>query len=293
MRQIPFHAMVLAAGYGTRLRPLTEEIPKPLVPILGVPLLGLILQKLHEVGATRLAVNAHHRSEEIDSFINSLQFKVHVSREDEILGTAGGIARCRGHLRGAPVIICNGDILGDLPLAELLANDDPGLTLAGTEVSGDRGTVGLDRNDRVVRLRGERFGTEVRSMDYMGVARLGSDCLETLPEQGCLIGDWALPFLRSGGRVGAVVSSTRFEDIGTPQAYLEAHLERLDSGRSMVAASARVPSRIRVVRSFVGEGAEIAGEGLVEECVILAGAVAVAPLRRSIVSPRGIVMTVA
>lgn len=294
-----FSAFVLAAGYGTRLRPLTDEIPKPLLPVGTEPLLLSTLRVLHEAGAHEAWVNAHHRVDQILSAINELTFKVHVNHEDEILGTAGGVAAVRGSLV-APVLLVNGDIVTELPIEPLLEDPSRGLTLAVTAPrwrpggggTAPLGTVGLDRAGRVVRLRGETFGQEVTAADYIGVACLGEDCLATLPAVGCLIGDWALPWLRAGGSISTVWSPAPFRDLGTPASYLEANLEWL-RGESYVGPAARVGVGVELERSVIGAGAQVSGRGLLRESLVLPGALARAPLHRSIVLPSGNVVEIA
>src|SRR5690606_3297501 len=100
----PFRALVLSAGFGTRLAPLTREIPKPLVPLGNRPLLHRTLEKLHELGAERLVVNVHHCADKIINSCNGLLFKVHVVHELNIRGTAGGISGARNLLLGCPAI---------------------------------------------------------------------------------------------------------------------------------------------------------------------------------------------
>src|SRR5688500_17541887 len=82
-----FSAFVLAAGFGTRLRPLTDEIPKPLLPVGPEPLLLSTLRVLHEAGAAALGANVHHHAEKITNEIEHLSFNVHVNHELRILGT--------------------------------------------------------------------------------------------------------------------------------------------------------------------------------------------------------------
>jgi NDP-sugar pyrophosphorylase family protein len=142
---------------------------------------------------------------------------------------------------------------------------------------------------QVVRLRGEVFGQEVRSGDYMGVSQVGDQCLAELPEVGCLVGDWALPHLRKGGVVHTLFHSEEFEDIGTAPDYWLAHMNWLDrlGLESLIDPAARLGSEVQVRRSVVGPGCQIEGEGQVEECVILAGARVQAPLKRTVVTPSG------
>jgi mannose-1-phosphate guanylyltransferase len=280
-----FSAFVLAAGYGTRLRPLTDEIPKPLLPVGGEPLLLRTLRVLHEAGASELWINVHHMRDQFHSALQYLPFEVHVLHESRILGTAGGLAAVRGQAR-LPLIVVNGDIVTELPIGPVLERAGPGLTLAVTAPRGGAGTVGLGEGGQVVRLRGEVFGQERAGADYMGVACVGAECLATLPAEGCLIGDWALPWLRRGGSIETVHSLTPFRDLGDKASYLEVNLEWL-GGASHVGTGARVPAEVALERSLVGPGARLLGAGLVQECVVLPGATATAPLCRTIVLPSG------
>jgi mannose-1-phosphate guanylyltransferase len=122
--------MVLSAGFGTRLMPLTNELPKPLVPLANQPLLHRTLEKLHELGAEKLVVNVHHEYIKIVNSLNWLSFKVEVIHEVEIRGTAGGIAGAKSLLGGMPAIVVNGDIVGRLPVHELLAEPVQTLRMA-------------------------------------------------------------------------------------------------------------------------------------------------------------------
>ncbi len=280
--------MVLCAGYGSRLRPLSDELPKPLLPVGARPLLTQILQQLHEGGACRLVVNSHYLSEKIASLVNDLDIKVHVLVEEEILGTAGGIRAARDLLPGDVTIVVNGDIYGRLPLQELLDSSEGGAVLAVVPSSGGKGTVGIGDSGQVVRLRGERFGEEVSSGDYMGVARLKGEMIAGLPPRGCLIGDGLLPHLRAGGRVGACRVSGDFIDIGSLEDYLAANLAWLRRGGDVfVSPSATVTGDVVLSQSVVGEGARVEGRGNIDRCVVLPGARAVAPLRSSLVLPSG------
>lgn len=293
MNRTPFVALVLAAGFGTRLAPLTHEIPKPLVPIGNRPLLLQILENLHEEGASRLAVNVHYKSNEIIKSIQQLQFNVYVSHEEVILGTAGGAARAMTVLNEASLVLINGDIYGQLPLPQLLAAADLGLTMAVTRCAPGTGTVGIGADGRVVRLRGQVFGAEVAGGNYMGLAHLGADCLAALPERGCLVGDYALPHLHAGGRVGTVVVEADFIDVGSMREYWRANMRSLTplgsapSDDSLVDHGVTIEPSVVLRRCVIGEGARVSGVGLVEECVVLPGAHLQAPARRLVVTASG------
>lgn len=286
-------AFVLAAGLGTRLGALTAELPKPLLPVGNRPLLGLILEKLLEQDGLRLAVNVHYKPDKIINFINGLCCDIYVSHEERVLGTAGGIARVARELGASDLVVVNGDICGELPLAALLGSACPGLTLAVVERKRGEGTVGVGEDDRVVRLRGQTFGSEAWGADYMGVAHLGSECLGSLPNEGCLIGDWALPHLRDGGTVRALAVTSDFIDIGTPADYLRANLRVVKQrGKSLIHPSATCDPGVVVRASVVGSHARVSGAGRLDRCVIFEGAVVSAPLTQAVVLASGQVVPV-
>lgn len=104
------HAFVLAAGLGTRLRPHTDHLPKPLVPVAGRPLLDYILDHLKEAGVRQITVNLHHRPELVRLYLESrLDLDITQSPEDELLDTGGGLVRARDTLGSAPFFMINGD----------------------------------------------------------------------------------------------------------------------------------------------------------------------------------------
>ncbi len=291
--------MILCAGFGTRLRPLTDELPKPLVPLGDRPLLVHIVDGLRRAGVTEVAFNLHHRSNEFSSVINGLPVKSHVIHEVEIRGTAGGIAGARQWLEPGPALVVNGDILCDAPFGELMRRASDGLCLAVHPRPRGEGSVGVGRDGEVVRLRGQIFGEEHRGGDYVGASALGARCLRSLPAQGCLIGDWALPELARGGRIDTVDSLSEWVDIGSLETYREANRSWLtaalaagtpgvDGARgSFVESSASVSPEVSLEDSIVGRNARVKGQGAVTRCVIWPGAVAEAPLVDAIVTTHG------
>lgn len=114
-------AMIFAAGLGTRLRPLTDSLPKALVPVAGKPMLEHVILRLKEAGCTDVTINIHHFGQQIIDFIQARQsfgITVHISDErGELLDTGGGIRQARPYLDGnEPFLVHNADILTDLDL---------------------------------------------------------------------------------------------------------------------------------------------------------------------------------
>src|SRR5438093_12070390 len=107
-------AFVLGAGLGTRLRPLTDDLPKPLVPIFQKPLITFALDHLIDIGITKFFVNTHHRPERFAEYFATSMYRerrIEFFHEAVLLETAGGIANIAGSLSREPLLVYNGDIL--------------------------------------------------------------------------------------------------------------------------------------------------------------------------------------
>src|SRR5437867_5193526 len=118
-------AFVLGAGLGTRLRPLTEDLPKPLVPIFQKPLVTFAFDHLIDIGITKFLANTHHQPERFaEAFPQSTyrDRRIQFFHEPDLLETAGGIANIVDSLGNEPLLVYNGDILTDLPIGRLIDN---------------------------------------------------------------------------------------------------------------------------------------------------------------------------
>lgn len=286
--------MILAAGLGTRLRPLTHEVPKPLVPIGDCPALVRVLARVRAAKPSRIVVNAHHFAPALEAALAG-QPSLAVSREAELLGTAGGVAHAADLLGPGDVLVWNADVLADVDAAALVAAHE----LAGADATlavrivgeAGQGNVGLDHADRIVRLREESFAPgEVRGADFLGIHVIGASLRAKLPERGCLIGDLYLPRGHVGAELVAFVTDAPFVDVGSLRGYLEANFAWLkargerDHVRGATAPGVQIGDDV-----IVPEDARIEGEGLVERVVVWPGATAHAPLSDAVVTPRAVV----
>jgi mannose-1-phosphate guanylyltransferase len=285
--------MVLAAGLGSRLRPLTEVLPKPLVPVGDRPALAHVLERLAAAGLARVVVNAHHGREQLERFLEDRG--VAMSAEPDLLGTAGGVARAAPLLGTGDVLIWNADILAPIDASALIAAHAGAPHRAATLVVQPRergsGSVGLDADGRVVRLRRQRVGEETRGGEFLGVHILGEPLRKGLPERGCLIGDVYIPAMKSGATLQAFEWGAPFFDIGTVARYLEANLDWLASRGlpSWVDRGAFLAPGVTLEGALVGEGATVRGAGALERCVVWPGASVEAPLADAVVAPGHIV----
>uniref|UniRef100_UPI003FEE6622 nucleotidyltransferase family protein n=1 Tax=Phocaeicola sp. TaxID=2773926 RepID=UPI003FEE6622 len=139
-------AMIFAAGLGTRLRPLTDNMPKALVPVAGKPMLERVILRLKEAGFNEITVNIHHFGEQIIDFLrahDNFGTEIHISDErGMLLDTGGGIKKARPFLDGQePFLVHNADILTDIDLAGLYRHhleSDAESTLLGSELKSSR-----------------------------------------------------------------------------------------------------------------------------------------------------------
>ncbi|TMP43499.1 mannose-1-phosphate guanylyltransferase [Pseudoalteromonas citrea] len=152
-------AILLAAGLGTRLRPITNTIPKCLVPIDGKPLLEIWLEKLVALGIEEILVNTHYFSEKVDEFIAHSPYKrlVTLVYEEKLLGTAGTLVRNNTFWKGHTTLVihadnyCQSSLAGFINSHKKISDDlDASLLLFKSETPKSCGIVQLDENDKVI-----------------------------------------------------------------------------------------------------------------------------------------------
>lgn len=208
-------AMILAAGHGKRMRPLTETIPKPLLPVAGKPLLQYHIENLVAAGVADIVINTAWLGSQIAAFVgDGARFgaRIHLSDEGQPLETAGGIKRALPLLGNGHFIVVNGDIWTDYDFSALL-NAKLGdvlahLVLVSNPAQHPRGDFTLDDSGCIDAGSGERY-------TYSGLS-----VLHTALFDGVADGPAALaPLLRAQapGAVTGELHRGRWFDIGTPQ----------------------------------------------------------------------------
>jgi mannose-1-phosphate guanylyltransferase len=300
--------MVLCAGLGTRLRPLTLSVAKPAVPVCGVPLVRWSLALLAGAGVRRAVVNVHHLPEGMAAVAGeaarALGLELAVSREPVIAGTGGALREALPHLAGAEaILLVNGDVLFDVDLAAAVRDHRASGALAtmvllpmppGTRYA----AVEMDGGGAVRRIAGA-FGPGGEGLSpwhFSGVHVLSPALLDRIAEAPFErdINRHVYPPLMASGAVRGRVVEGYWNDLGTPARYLDATFDVL-SGRVpparfpgadpfagtrevapgvRAAQSARVDASARLLGpSLVGEGAVIgAGATIGPRAVIGAGA---------------------
>ena len=259
-------ALALGAGFGTRLLPLTEHVPKPAIPVLGRPLIGYPLIHLYAGGCTDVWINAHHRVDRLKASLEPwVQRRLQSLRlcwsieQPEILGTGGALRKLESELCGdGPILLLNGDsILGlDLPAlveAHRLNRKEGAVAtlLCLPRADAERfGAVRVDDRGRVVDLAGlarrpgtaDEEATAALATIFCGVHVLEPEVVRALPPDGysCIVRQGYAPLIAAGADVRAVLAprDLLFHDVGKPGRYLDAQAGLMDGGGGRAVAVA-------------------------------------------------------
>jgi len=275
--------MILAAGLGKRMRPLTSVLPKPALPMTDGPVVASALKLAASMGATRIVVNISHLAEQMAEAVSEVVIggvEIAISFEDELMGTAGGLAlaRDRGLLGNEnSVLVINGDgalglnlqgfaehhlTRGNLVTLALLPHLDP-----------ERWSrVVLDVDDRVTEVHppGRVGPTEVPFL-YPGVMAVHRNALNALPVTPGEIPLALWNPAQEERRLGGLVVAGHWREIGTPKDYLEVMLLRL-AGTNWIHPSAKISASASIRNSFIGRGTTISDQAVVAESVVVENA---------------------
>ncbi len=298
--------IILAAGKGTRMLPLTGKLPKPLLPVTGVPLLEILADKLLRSGVSRLHINLFHLGDMIREYAGGKDWPVLFHEEKELLDTGGGIGNMAPDLRDADhVLLHNGDILSSFSFDEaleyhigrkamvtmILMEPEMGGRTPPAAVTMNAGGDVLDIGPSPPAASTEGAST---AMGYTGMAVLSGDALEYFPREKKGLVPVLLEMIShspgsvAGFNASAISSSdeTAWGEIGSPQSYLDIHrrimLEMVRFDRAVLPST--VPLRTGEGASIdpgarwagfldVGKGALIEGNTFLENCVVMDGAV--------------------
>lgn len=284
-------AVILAGGEGTRLRPLTLQVPKPVVPIANVPFLGYQLDLLRRHGISEAILSLGYRPDKIEAELGDgsrFGIRLRYVVEQSPLGTGGAFKNVEPFLDG-PALVFNGDILCDFDLTEVLRSHRrrsaaATLTLTRVDNPSAYGLVEAGEDERVARFL-EKPGRDQVTCDTInaGLYVLEPEVLKTIPAGvNTSFERTVFPGLVASGRpVFAYISPGYWIDIGTPQKYLQAHRDifvgrfvspvtgfRFDPGGPAQQEDRDSPVRNAVIASSaqVGKGARILGSAIDRDC---------------------------
>ncbi|HEY6154081.1 MAG TPA: NDP-sugar synthase [Candidatus Udaeobacter sp.] len=281
-------AFVLAAGLGTRLRPLTDELPKPLIPIFQKPLLTFALDHLIGVGVNRFIINTHRHPELFEDFFNTREydgFPVTLVHEPDLLETGGGIKNAESHLGGGAFLTYSGDILTNVELQPLVEEhfhrrNDVTLALRHTGLAA---AVAL-RDQRVVDIS-NRYGV-AGNFDFANIAIWNSTIFQRVPPRKKIsfipiIADW----IGAGAKIGGVVMNDgKWFNISSRAEYLEVHrtilrenwkpdFVKASEWPERIAASAMVDSSAHLRGcTVVGRNCRVGPDAVLDDTILWPGA---------------------
>jgi NDP-sugar pyrophosphorylase family protein len=223
-------AMLLAAGVGERMLPITRVVPKPLIPVLGRPLAPQILARLASEGIDEAVINLHHLPRPLrDAFGDGAALGLRALRysleEEKLLGTGGGLAHAADLLRGdGPILVRNSDFLSDIPLAQVVASHRRSKCLATLVLTPHRGhytRVSVDARSRITSFGAGGEGGYL----FTGYHVIDESVLELIPRgvASDIVRDVYFG-LAAEGRLNAYVHEGLWWEFGNPHEYLDGSL---------------------------------------------------------------------
>ncbi len=291
-------AIILCAGEGTRLRPITNHLAKPLVPVVCVPILEHILSNLEKHGIYRAAANIHHKQEDFFTFVENRIFgamRFSLVPEENLLGAGGGISNIAANMKPAgPVLVHAGDIYTDVDFTHALRHHRAGgalITLLVRKGEPEIYTAG----ESVVDINGIIGNPADSSWKFTAISIWETDALKFLPRPGDFGNAIDAMIALISTHRGAVsffdIGDSLWSDIGAPKFYLELHGKILGQTQH-IGDGLELPPGVRTFGTFCAcSGAEIGPGSNLKNVVVLDGGV-IAPgsrLENAIVGPFGII----
>jgi len=276
--------MLLAAGFGTRLKVLTEQRPKPMIPVCDVPLVRWAAAHCAHHGVQQAVVNLHHLGEQIQREMGGgedLGMELAYAPEPEILGTGGGMRAMAGYLPRGTTIVANAKQINDLDMGEALAFHRKSGALATLVVRPDEnaekwGAIGVDPGGRITRiLDAAAPGADAgQAHMFTGIHLVEPELLDRIPEGvSCIVRQTYMPLVSSGAPMAAFVHRGYFYDHSTPARYLQGNLNLLAGAGG--ADLPHAPGQLRGIHpaALIDPSADVNSESLVQRgAVVEAGA---------------------
>ena len=274
------NVLILAAGLGTRLRPLTNDVPKPLVPVVDASILDLQARKARAIGNVRLHANAHYLAEQVVAAGETLGFEKVWVELPEILGTAGPLHRIYAAGYRGGLLIMNGDAYCDFDLKKFVESavarasleNGPQVSLLAVDFPQvNTFRVGVD--GRLAGIAGRFGATEGAPATFSGVSWYSDEALSRIREGEFDIREFWKQELAAGRApfVDMTQLHATWIDMGSPEglmAAVEARLKELgrDVNEAVVEPGAEIPAGVTLKHSVIYKGAEIQpGETIVNE----------------------------
>lgn len=235
--------MILGAGLGTRLRPLTEKTAKPALPVMNIPLIIYAVEVLKQAGIREIIINLHHAPDSIRKILGSgrkFKVKIEYSYESEILGTGGGIKKAEHFFKDESFVVINGDIISGIDLKNAIAFHKEKDAIATMILREDRqvekyGIIGIDENNRICRfidlVQPKTKSGFIRNLMFTGIHIFNPQVFEYLPpEIETCVNRYAYPrMIENNEGVFGFITDDFWSDLGTPLSYFETNFRLLQN----------------------------------------------------------------
>ena len=290
-------AMILAAGFGTRLFPLTIDRTKPAIPFLGKPLVGYVAEYIAKFGIEDIVVNLHHQPQSvIDALGDGSKFGVSIEytvEEPKILGTAGALRYAREHLKDDTFVIVNGKIISDIDITAAVEAHKRSGAIATMVLKAnhkrDKFTV-VETEDGHIKQFGPHAtpvtGEELRDVEheiatplmFTGINICEPEILEMIPEGAAsdTVLDVYIPYIKNGGKIAAHVAEGEWFELSTIPRYLDISLAMLGRCDMHFGDNCRVSGAAKLKDSIIWDNVTI-GDGATLYRTIIADGVTIEP----------------
>ncbi len=281
---VKMHAIILAGGKGTRLLPLTEELPKPLIPVAGMPMVAHVMNALIEAGVTELTFAVSWDTYVPIKACFSRKYKdiaINYSIEDYPLGSAGAIGKaCELNRPTRSFFVVNADVITSASLANMRSVHDSfdapypfvSILLHKTEMTGDFGIVELGTGRKVQKfLEKPASGTTSSKLINAGIWIFSERVIERLPTDSfARVEETLFPDLvkDEGGLVGITDEGAYWADLGTPEALLAGAEYMRHSTKPLIHESAVIEIDARISNSEIGAGTTVSSNAIISNSLI-------------------------
>ena len=284
MKQFPINIFLPAAGLGERLRPVTNHLPKPLLPVLGRPLIEIILERLTSVCSGEIGINLHYKSGMLRDWATNSNYgdRINFFPEDPILGTGGALKNAEAFLSSGPFIVHNSDILLDIDFSRLIEEHLSSGNIATLVCHRlpHLSNVVIDKNNQVLDVENPGASKPDQStladkVAYTGIAVYAPEILAFLPPGVSHATIAWIAASKAGHKVRAMdFTGSSWNDVGTPATYARGILDALrESGETVWISPKARCNRIELDGYAVLEtGSEVQEGSRIRNCIVMPGA---------------------
>jgi len=267
-------AFILGAGLGTRLKPLTNVLPKPLVPVWNEPLVNHVLRHCQKAGISNFAINTHHIPDAWDKEFENRSFEgstISLFHEPVLLETGGGIKNIASFIGQDPVLIFNGDIISDIDLKGLIKahSESDNIATLAVKSNGPNKNVAI-KDSQVIDIRNE-LGIHPGNSQFTGVYCIQPEILELIPANKKISIIPAFLELTKTEKLGSFnVDSASWHDIGTIDSYREIHSQAPDTSKdaSFISAKAAIGENCSIENSIIWPNATVEAGSKLKNCIV-------------------------